>query len=124
MESRLKLKPGQKGRKRLVEIYGDSLVCVRYRYDAVEEIRLKTVELVIEKKPWKPPQRKFADETRVPVRIAYSETELKALAKNAGGRWNPDEKVWYVPYGKIRRTALEKHIVLDAEPIPPGPKSI
>lgn len=28
------LKPGMKGTKRLVEKYGDSLLCVRYRYDA------------------------------------------------------------------------------------------
>jgi len=32
MKSRLNLKPGQKGTKRLVEKYGDALH-VRYRYD-------------------------------------------------------------------------------------------
>jgi hypothetical protein len=31
--TRLKLKPDQKGTKLLVEKYGDSLLCVRYRYD-------------------------------------------------------------------------------------------
>lgn len=30
MGTRLKLKPGQKGTKALVEKYGDALVCVRY----------------------------------------------------------------------------------------------
>jgi hypothetical protein len=31
MKTRVKLKPGQKGTKKLVERYGDALVCVRYR---------------------------------------------------------------------------------------------
>ena len=48
MKSRLNLKPGQKGTKRLVEKYGDALFYVRYRYDPERGIRLKTVELVVE----------------------------------------------------------------------------
>jgi len=34
MRVRLHLKPGQQGTRRLLEEYGDRLVCVRYRYDA------------------------------------------------------------------------------------------
>ncbi len=33
MKTRLDLKPGQRGTKKLSELYGDQLVCVRYRYD-------------------------------------------------------------------------------------------
>ncbi len=33
MKTQTHLKPGQKGTKRLLEKYGDTLVCVRYRYD-------------------------------------------------------------------------------------------
>jgi hypothetical protein len=44
MRTRLHLKPGQKGTKRLLALYGDSLVCVRYRYDAERRKRFKTVE--------------------------------------------------------------------------------
>jgi hypothetical protein len=33
MKSRLNLKPGQKGTKKLVEKYGTSLLYVRYWYD-------------------------------------------------------------------------------------------
>ena len=50
MVTRLKLKPGQKGTKALVEKYGDALVCVRYRYDETSRTRLKTVELIVERK--------------------------------------------------------------------------
>jgi hypothetical protein len=58
--------------------------------------------------------RKFSDNDLVPVRIAFLETELKEAAKAAKGRWNPDVKLWYIRYGKIKGTVLEKHIVLDA----------
>ena len=48
MKTRLSLKPGQKGTKKLVDEYGENLICVRYRYDEKRKIRLKTVELIVE----------------------------------------------------------------------------
>ncbi len=41
--TRLKLKPGQKGTKKLSAEYGDALVCVRFRYDEKSGTRFKTV---------------------------------------------------------------------------------
>jgi hypothetical protein len=114
MTTRLKLKPGQKGTKRLVEQYGDALVCVRYRYDEENRSRVKTVEIIVERKEWTPPPPKFAAEDVVPVRIAYAEGAKKQLAKSAGGKWDPEARMWFIPYGKIKGTALEKHIILDA----------
>lgn len=55
----------------------------------------------------------FSDEILVPVRIAYAEEALKQVAKNAGGRWNPEAKAWFVKYGRVKGTALEKHIIVD-----------
>jgi len=49
------------------------------------------------------------------MRITYAETAMKRLAKTMGGRWDPDVKLWYIPFGKIKGTELEKHIILDAE---------
>ncbi|HUL31135.1 MAG TPA: hypothetical protein VLZ03_11845 [Thermodesulfobacteriota bacterium] len=46
MKSRLNLKPGQKGTKKLVGEYGKSLLYGRYRYDETRGVRLKTVEIV------------------------------------------------------------------------------
>ncbi len=113
MKTRLKLNPGQKGTKALVDIYGDTLVCVRYRYDEETRTRIKTAEIIVEKTDWTPPS-KFADDTLVPVEIAYTEDMLKSLAKSAGGRWNPEKRVWFIVYGRVKGTELEKHIVLDA----------
>jgi len=52
MTTRLKLKAGQKGTKKLSEKYGDALVCVRYRYDEASGTRFTTVELIIKKAKW------------------------------------------------------------------------
>ena len=117
MITRLKLKPGQKGTKALLEKYGDALVCVRYRYDEASRTRIKTVELIVDKKeltPSRKQQQKIEDETVVPVRIEYGEKQLGKMARSAGGKWEPKVKLWYIPYGKIKGTELEKHIILDA----------
>jgi len=57
MITRLKLKPGQKGTKALVKKYGDALLCVRYRYDEASRTRIKTVELIVEKKELPAPRQ-------------------------------------------------------------------
>ncbi len=112
MKSRLNLKPGQKGTKHLVEKYGKALLYVRYRYDEYRGVRLKTVEIVVEEKAWNPvlPLR---DEDVVPMMVNFSEMNLREKLKDAGGRWNPEEKLWYVPYGQIRGTELEDRIMME-----------
>ncbi len=114
MITRLKLKPGQKGTKALVEKYGDDLVCVRYRYDDASHTRIKTVELIVEKKELSPVLDEKEDDTLVPVQIAFRETALKEMAKNLGGRWDPEVRLWYILFKRIKGTDLEKHIILDA----------
>lgn len=112
--TRLKLKPGQKGTKALAEQYGDNLVCVRYRYDTVNRTRIKTVEIVVERKQLPTSKKIITDDTLVPVQIAYGEKELGKMARSAGGRWDTDVRLWYIRYGNIKQTELEKHIILDA----------
>ncbi|MCI0389708.1 MAG: hypothetical protein MOB07_13230 [Acidobacteria bacterium] len=48
MQTTRKVAPGQKGAKKLLKQYGARLLCVRYRYDATQGKRFKTVELIIE----------------------------------------------------------------------------
>ncbi len=112
MPASTKLKPGQNGTKSLVAKYGDALLCVRYRYDKQNRTRLKTVELIVERKPWIPIAHRFGNNTLVPVRIGYADKALRELAKAAGGKWNPEERAWYIQYGKIKGTVLEKHIIV------------
>jgi len=58
MRTRLHLKPGQRGTKRLSEQYGEQLVCVRYRYDDATMKRYKTVELIVDVAEWTPRVKK------------------------------------------------------------------
>ncbi len=109
MKSRLNLKPGMKGTKRLMEQYGKSLLYVRYRYDDVRGVRLKTVEIIVEEKPWKPASP-LRDGDIVPIQVAYDEKVLRDQLKTLGGRWDPGAKLWYVSYGSIRGTELEGRI--------------
>ena len=41
--------------------------------------------------------------------------DLACLRKPfAGDRWDPGKQLWFLKYGKIAGTALEKHIYVDA----------
>lgn len=83
---------------------------VRYRYDAERGVRVKRVELVVDEKPWRPKSRPHENE-EVAVRVAYDEIDLRAELKRLGGTWDSTAKVWRIPYGLIRGSALEKRIV-------------
>lgn len=48
------LRPGHKGTKELVARYGTNLLCVRYRFDDVTRERVKTVELIIQRRSAEP----------------------------------------------------------------------
>ena len=111
MRTRLHLKPGQKGTKQLLAQYGDSLVCVRDRYDAQRKKRFKTVELIVGQRDWNPPGARLRDDAVVAVRVAFAEAELRQRLKRAGGRWNPDRKVWELPYADVAALGLEARIV-------------
>jgi hypothetical protein len=113
LKTRLILKPGQKGAKRLTEKYGDLLLCVRFRYDDVRQKRLKTVELIEEETNWVPPSPRFALEKLVPLQVSASNMELRVKVKAAGGKWIPEERLWYVRYGSIAGGPLENYIHID-----------
>lgn len=113
METRLTLRPGQPGTRKLVEKYGERLVRLRYVYDAAAGRRLKTVELVIEDVPWKPDPRKTRrqDDDAVYVRIAYHETELRERAKRFGAIWRQPQKLWEITFRDSKRLGIEDRVV-------------
>jgi hypothetical protein len=113
MRTRLILKPGQRGAKKLTEKYGDTLLFVRFKYDEASRQRLTTVELVVERADWTPPPPRHAVDSLVPLRIYAFDMPSRLQAKAAGGRWDPKKKLWFVRYGKIAGAPLEKHIQVD-----------
>jgi hypothetical protein len=54
MKTRLILRPGSKGTRKLLVQYGRRLVCVRYRYDPRRQRRFKTADLIVEESHWEP----------------------------------------------------------------------
>ena len=113
MKTRVNLKPGQKGTKRLMEQYGDALVCVRYRYDEKTQKQYKTVEIIVSESEWTPPPAKYTDGSIVPLKISINETALQEQVKAVGGRWDKEQQIWLVPFGCIAGTKLEKFIAVE-----------
>jgi hypothetical protein len=55
---------------------------------------------------------RYRDTDLVAVAVPYTETALREELKAAGGRWNPEERVWRVCFGAIRGdTTLVERIV-------------
>lgn len=105
-----KLKPGQPGTKRLVAQYGQTLLSVRYRYDAKQCKRFKTVELIIEESFWQPPVKPISDDQIVGLRIGVKEVELQRKVKSAGGKWNYNQRVWEIRYDQVVKLELTDRI--------------
>lgn len=75
--------------------------------------RIKTVELIVEKKQLPSTKHVIKETQIVPLQIAYGEKELRKQIRSLGGRWDSEVKLWYAEYGKIKGTELEKHIIPD-----------
>jgi hypothetical protein len=45
---------------------------------------------------------RYRDTELVAVAVPHNETALREKLKAAGGRWNPEERVWRVCFGAIR----------------------
>jgi hypothetical protein len=114
---RLHLKPGQKGTKQLLAQYGDRLICVRYRYDAQRKKRLKTVELLVAERDWQP-RRRFADDQIVGLRVDFADVAVRAQVKQAGGRWNPERRVWQLRYDRVVALGLTSRIADESASTP------
>jgi len=112
METRLTLRPGQSGTKKLVARYGERLLRVRYLYDEKMGRRLKTVELVIDSVPWRPRERKprRRDDEIVAFRIAYHEADLRERAKRLGAVWRPAQKLWEISWLDAKRLGIANRV--------------
>ena len=75
MKIRRILKPGQPGTKKLLEIYGDNLICVRYRYDDEKMTMFKTIEIIVDNKPWQAEAKKIPKNKIMNIRIAIDEID-------------------------------------------------
>jgi hypothetical protein len=111
--------PGQKGTRRLVEKFGNKLVCVRYRYDYEQGMRYKTAEIIVAEAAWQPPVQeprpapvtKIKTTPYVGLKIHYSEKSLRDDLKAIGAHWSPGDRLWYAPEEYVKRIGLTDRIV-------------
>ena len=110
MDIQRRLAPGDPGTKKYVQEYGDRLICVRYKYDKAEKVKLKTIEIVVSKEPWEPRQGYTPVNKYVYIRVQKHESRVQHLVRSAGGKWYPDKLRWRLPYGTARSLGLEERI--------------
>ena len=117
MDIRTTLKPGQNGTKRLLEKYGDRLLCVRYRYDEKTGKRYTTVELIEAEIEWagetksKPHPDVSPETQRLGVKVEYWETDLRKKVKTMGAVWRPNQKLWEMGADDVAALGLESRVV-------------
>ncbi len=106
-----KLRPGQQGTKKLVEQYGDRLLNVRYIYNAISEVKMKTVVLVEEQKPWTKKRQYIPANKIMHLKVEYDEVQIRNLVKSCGGRWNKEKGYWEIAYRQVQILGLENRIL-------------
>lgn len=106
MRTLLHLKPRQKGTKHRLAQYGDSPVCVRYRYDVQRKKRSKTVELTVTQRACHPPAMR-------PSRLRGRCGDA-ATVKQVGARWNPSSKALELRHAQLVASKLEARTVEEA----------
>jgi hypothetical protein len=117
MRTRLTLRPGDAGTHKLVEQFGDRLLCVRYRYDEKRQLRLKTAEIIVDARAWLPEKRTTPtpDELDyVYVRFDTRDRDALTAVKRLGGYFDETTNAW-----RITRAAAN---LLDLTPLRPAPK--
>jgi hypothetical protein len=106
-----KIPAGQPGTKKLIEKYGDRLLNVRYIYDSVSGIKMKTVELLEERKPWEGGRQFIPPNKIMHLRVEYGEVQVGQLIKSCGGRWNKEKGYWELAYRQVQILGLENRVI-------------
>jgi len=117
MEVIKRINPGQPGSKHYLQMYGESLVCVRYRHDRKNNKRITTIELVVDKGCYFPDlyrsqniKEQYQNKI-VYLHIGYNEKVLRSKVKLAGASWDADKKCWKMKYQDVLNLGLEDRII-------------
>jgi hypothetical protein len=100
-------KPGQPGTKKLLQIYGPTLRCVRYVKDYDTGERYKSIEL-IQVISHDAPAAHVAPDVWVGIEIKPGEKELRREVKAAGGRYDTYDRLWFVRFEDYKRLCRDE----------------
>ncbi len=93
-------RPVDRGTSRFQRRFGERLYAVRYRKSACGTRIVTTVEIIVDEREKAPAGvshtalHAFQRAEPVALQIAYEETELRRLVKQAGGRWSRAGRAW------------------------------
>ena len=78
------------------------LLCVRYRYDEIRQVRMKTVEIIVEERPCTPLLR-YRDQDIVAVMVPYTQKNFSGQVEGGRRMMGPGGKalagaVWFHPW--------------------------
>lgn len=94
---------GQTRAKRRLAEYGGRLICVRYRYDAVD--------LLAADRDWEPRRPPFAHDQIVGSRVAFTDVAARGRVTQAIGTRNPERRAWQLRYDRVLALSLNTRIV-------------
>ncbi len=105
------LQPGQNGTKKFADLYGERLLCVRYREDSEQNRRVTTVELIVDERPLKATPQKISADAMVFLRIQFGEIDKGKAVRAAGGIWDGERTLWRIAYQQVETLGLQDRIV-------------
>lgn len=111
--TRKTLLSGQPGTKKWTAKYGRNLICVRYKYDTVRKVKIKTVELKVAEEPWEINSKRIPANKIVGIRVEYGEVQLGKTVRRAGGSWNRTRKLWEMKYQDVINLGLTDRMIGD-----------
>jgi hypothetical protein len=104
------MRPGQRGAILLARQYGAKLVCVRYRESRDGDLRITTVELIVERAVV---QRRL--DALVSFKIHPHEHALLREAHRRGATLDPKTQLWRLPRQDVLRMGLRRRIAVSLE---------
>jgi len=109
--------PPAAGTQRWQAQYGiDMLLCVRHRADPAGLRRVVTVELVVGEVATRRTQRRLVERTLYPLLVGPQERALRTAILAHGGRWDPDQRLWYLTGAAVDSIGLLDRIAIDRQP--------
>jgi hypothetical protein len=69
------------------------------------------VELIVEETDWQPMPKRLTGGTIVEIKVGWGEVEVGRQVKRAGGKWNPQKKVWELRYDQVVKLGLQDRVV-------------
>ena len=83
---------------------------VRYRYMTAIQTRYKTIELIIDEKPWIPQNTPIEF---LSLYIEEDEDDVRECIQMHGGRWDAGRKLWLLPTYKVHMLGMEHRVIPD-----------